>query len=324
MAGAARAQIGTGMPGIERFDPPYFGFYTKAIDCDGVFIRGSALVEDRALVDGCMRMQTMLASMDVAKQNLRQRGVELHLLGKGQGLLELPENHGRHPINDGGATTQKSNPDGGRAESGIYSACGEESLLSAASHRGDDTTDLCMREFAIALMNYGLDEEIRKLIEAQFGLSVNAGRWRGSRAARSPEDYWAELSMWYFGPDTAEAQSKRKEDIAGFALLDLLYQQRKRPIAIEAIRARSVSKLALSRVSSRQAELQLINNSDQRIRVFWMDPDGAFHPMGELGPYNRIIEKTFFQHVWMIEDERGVELQRFVVEDYVSEVIAEY
>ncbi|WP_158944392.1 hypothetical protein [Granulicella sp. S190] len=276
----------------------------------------------------------MTASMDVAKQNLRQRGVELHIVGRGQELSILPENLSVRGSSKVSGLPQKSDTDGSRAQSGIYSACGEESLLATASDAGKNSTDLCMREFAIALMNYGFDDEIRRLIESQYHSSVAAGHWNGTRAAASPEDYWAELSMWYFDirasfaaqgrSAESAANAIRAEDPSGFALVDLLYTQKKRPVAIEAIRARAVSKLALSSVSKRPAELQLVNNSGKNIRFFWIDTEGELRPIGELGPYNRTIEKTFFQHVWMIEDQRGVEIQRFVIEDYVSEVIAAY
>jgi VHL beta domain len=307
---------------IQRFDPPQFGFYAKAIDCGGVFIRGSAAVQDAALEAACSRMTTMMAQIDVTQRNLRQRGVELHVFGREQGLADLPEN--RRSL-AGVVTPIPADP--GRGTIAIYSACGEESLTSPSTGY-----DLCMREFAVALMDYGFDDEIRRLIAKQYQVSITAGRWRGTPAAVGPESFWAELSMRYFGarpnfiretPSIAPGpEGLRQYDAAAFALLDLLYSGKKRPAAIEAIRAREVSKLALSHVSNRPAELQLVNNSGQRIRIFWIDTQGESRSLGELGPYNRMIEKTYFNHVWMIEDERGVELQRFVIEDYVSEVIA--
>jgi hypothetical protein len=310
---------------IERADPPQFGFFAKAIDCDGIFIRASAGVQDRALLTVCHGISAMLATMKVTRNNLRQRGVELHIFAKDQSLADLPEN--KRSL--GGVVARKIANDGERGSAGIYSACGEEGLTEFAG--GDGPND-CMYEFAIALMDYGFDDAVRQLILKQFQTSITSGRWRGTRAATDPQDYWAELSMRYFASNPGfrtegsqiapGADGLRRYDPEGFALLDLLYSGRKRPIAMEAIRARSVDKFALSHVSTRPAELQLVNNSGQRLRIFWIDPQGDLKPFGELGPYNRVIEKTFFNHVWMIEDERGVELQRFIVEDYLSEVIA--
>jgi len=313
---------------VERADPPQFGFYAKAVDCGGIFIRGSAAVQDQTLLTACTKMETMLAQMEVTRNNLKQRGVELHIVGREQKLSELPENRNL-PHNNGAQTAAgTTDPNGGRGTTGIYSACGEESLTEASEGtRGGP--DLCTREFAIAMMNYGFDEPIRKLIETQFLSSITTGRWRGTRAAAGPQDYWAELSLQYFRgrPGFTKGQSSvpgglQQYDPAAYALLDLLYSGKRRPVAIEAVRARQVSQLALSRVSTRPAELQLVNNSGQRIRIFWIDTDGEAKAFGELGPYSRTIEKTFFNHVWMIEDQRGVELQRFVIEDYVSEVVA--
>jgi VHL beta domain len=303
---------------IQRSDPPYFGFYAKAIDCDGVFIRGSAAVRDSTLHATCARVTAMLAQMDVARKNLRQRGVEIHIFGREQSLADLPES--RRATAASGAALK----DARRGAVGIYSACGEEDPAATPP-------ELCIREFAIAVMNFGFDDEIRRAIETRYQASLAAGRWIGTPAAASPQSYWADLSMLYFASQpgfTAAAQSSssepadlRRYDGDGFALLDLLYSGRRRPVAVEAIRAREVSKLALSKVSKRESELQLVNNSGRKLKVFWIDTEGVPLALGELGPYSRVIERTFFQHVWMIEDERGIELERFVVEDYLSEVI---
>jgi hypothetical protein len=316
---------------VERADPPQFGFYAKSVDCGGVVIRGSSSVKDSTLLSTCAKITTMLSLMDVSRQNLRQRGVELHIAGREQSILDLPESRDQRKLTER-VDTKEPLPDEPRAKAGIYSACSEEDQPATDFERMPSGLDMCVRVFAIALMNYGFDAEIRREIATQFRSSIGKGLWQRTLATASVEDYWAELSLRYFNSrggllrtdqrSPAGSSDLRQYDPGGFNLLDLIYSGHKRPVAVEAIRARSVSKLALSRVSSRPAELQLVNNSAQRIRIFWIDTEGESRALGELGPYSRVIEPTYFFHVWMLEDQRGVELQRFVVEDYLSEVVA--
>jgi hypothetical protein len=48
-------------------------------------------------------------------------------------------------------------------------------------------------------MDYGLDAEQRMEIKEQYARSLSAGLWQNAYAAVNAKEYWAELSMWYFG-----------------------------------------------------------------------------------------------------------------------------
>lgn len=309
-------------PFVEQVNPPLFGFYAKDVTCDGIHIRGAANVQDQSLLRACARVELMLAKIDVVRQNLAQRGAELHLIAVGQSILSLPEYADRK---------EDKALQGARERPGIYTTCGEEAFAESAT--GERGIDLCTAEFALAIMRYGYDTKIRDRIAGEYRDAVKAGLWRNVPAGASPEQYWAELATWYFGghgtflraenPFPAPGpQGLRQYDPRGYDLLKLLYSGMDRPFAIEAIRARNVSKLAISPASSVPAQLQLVNNGPQPLRLFWIDSDGVTRPVGVLGPYRRTIEDTFLSDVWMVEDERGVEIGRFVVDDPVSEVIA--
>jgi hypothetical protein len=307
---------------VQRVDPPQFSFYSKVVNCHGLYVRASNAVIDAALLSACSDIETMLGKMVVTQHNLAQRGVQLHLIGAQQSINALPEFSSRRD-------ESLNSP---RSVAGIYSACGEENLLPLQTPN-DPPINQCKRDLAIAIIQYGFDSKIRSQIAAQFSTAITSGLWRSSPAGRNPQEYWAELSLWYFGghgtfvrpADHYPApgrESLRHYDSGGYALLELLYGGKEQPEAIEAIRARDVSTLALSATSHIPAQLQLVNNSGQTLRIFWIDTDGHTIPMGELSPYNRTIKDTFRKHVWMVEDQRGVELERFVVDDAVSEVIA--
>lgn len=266
-------------------------------------------------------IKTRIVVGDVVRQNLAQRGVELHLIAVGQSIRSLPEYADRK---------EDEALRGVRERPGIYTACGEEAFAEPAT--GELGIDPCTTEFALAILRYGYDAKIRNRIAGEYRDAVKAGLRRNAPAGASPEQYWSELSAWYFGghgmflhaEDSFPApgpQGLRQYDPQGYDLLKLLYSGMERPLAIEAIRARNVSKLAISQASNVSAQLQLVNNGPQTLRLFWIDPDGVTRSVGVLGPYRRAIEDTFLSDVWMVEDQRGVEIDRFVVDDPVSEVI---
>lgn len=66
--------------------------------------------------------------------------------------------------------------------------------------------DICVHEFAHTVMDFGLGEAQRREIEACYQESaVNNGTWNRAPgqppayAATNPSEFWAELTMWYFG-----------------------------------------------------------------------------------------------------------------------------
>jgi hypothetical protein len=289
---------------VEHRSLPEFGFYAKDVNCDGIPIRGSEFVHDQTLITICGRLAKMLQKLDLARQNMMQRGVELHVVGINEKLSALPEYRD---------TDQSNNPN---SDTSVYETCYE------AEHDGNDAIDQCTRRLAISILLYGFDDQIRKHIEEQFRSSRIKGLWNGSAAASSSKEYWAQLSIQYFSRREGPTSDLPTYDPGGYALLERIYSGLERPIAVEAIRARSVSKLAISKVNHIHAQIQLVNNGPKPIRILWMDPDGRIRTIGDLGAYNRTIKDTFLSQVWVVQDQRGVELDRFIVEDAVSEYIA--
>jgi hypothetical protein len=298
------SQTADSNPLVEHLTRPEFGFYAKEINCDGVVIRGSALVRDQTLTAVCGRLDRMLVKQDLTRRNMMQRGVELHVVSAGEETSSLPESRGVDQFN------------GQQLDTGVYGSCSE------SRHAGDDMLDQCTRQLAISILLYGFDEQIRKHVEEQFRSAKVKGLWNESAAGSSPLEYWAQLSAKYFGRGEGSAPDLRVYDSGGYALLEHIYGGLERPIAVEVIRARSVSKLAISKVNGIHAQIQLVNNSPKPIHISWMDADGKIRAMGELGPYNRAVKDTFLSQVWIVEDQRGVELDRFIVENFVSEYIA--
>ena len=214
-------------------------FYSKSLACRGVPVRAHRDVRDEALVVACERLQRLLrhARPEVAR-NLAAARVEVHVIGERQVLSDLPEHRHMRGVRGGYGRADAARPtvDVYRGMlHGVSVACGEENLLRqgpghAPTH---NAKELCVHEMAHAVMNFGLDADARARIEAQWRAATrepppaaeradgdvasaeedaSAPRaparprplWRradGSKAyaATNSSEYFAELTMWYFG-----------------------------------------------------------------------------------------------------------------------------
>jgi alpha-glucosidase len=83
-------------------------------------------------------------------------------------------------------------------------------------------------------MLLGLSAPQRQRIEEQYHRAMAEGLWKDAYAATNAGEYWAELSMWYFGGHANGARRSgnvpgpgrpglRSYDPGGFALVDDLY-----------------------------------------------------------------------------------------------------
>jgi alpha-glucosidase len=198
---ALAAQLASAEPMVRQTSPPIAGFFAKYLDCDGIPVRSSAAVEDRALQLACAKITTMLHDIPMVKDRLARRGSELHIIGRNEQTSDLPEfrsERGKVYIdNTGHAATIDERT---RGKGGLLASCGEENLLQLASDRYRGGSDICIHEFSHTVMDYGFGPEQRELIAGQYARSLARGRWKSAYAATNAQEFWAELSMWYFGP----------------------------------------------------------------------------------------------------------------------------
>ncbi len=167
--------------------------------------------------------------MPAIRANLAANGVELHIIGKDEVTSDLPEH--RHlkgkPFEGKLTVDQRTRGLGGRLAS-----CGEENLLHLPGDRYAGR-DICAHEFAHAIRAYGLSDDVRARIRKQYDASLARGRWKTAYAATNDDEFFAELSMWYFGtrgdlgrikpPPKPGRDWLRKYDPEAFDLLDALY-----------------------------------------------------------------------------------------------------
>lgn len=178
----------------------------------------------------------MLLTNFVLKQpmlisNLVASGVELHIIGQHQVTSDLPEFRdlkGKPLPEYNGLTIDQRT----RGMGGQLSSCGEENLLKLKwdHYYG---RDICAHEFAHAIRNYGMPLEIVAQFNRQYDRSLAKGLWKGAYSASNADEYFAELTMWYFGthgdlnmsgpkPENGPAGFK-KYDPEAYALFDDFY-----------------------------------------------------------------------------------------------------
>jgi hypothetical protein len=221
-------------PTIRTLEPPEQDFFSKELDFHGIPIKAPAVVSNDALYAAYERLGTMLAHLPVMVTNLAAAKVELHIIGKHQVTTDLPEwrqDKGKPLAEYNGLTRDQRT----RGMGGQLVSCGEENLLKLENDRYRGR-DICLHEFAHAIRNFAMDEDLRSKFDAQYRRSTDKGLWVKAYASTNPDEFFAELTMWYFGThgDVGMPDPKPKNGAAGlkaydpeaFVLFDNFYQGR--------------------------------------------------------------------------------------------------
>ncbi len=221
-------------PAILILDPPEKAFFSKVLDYHGIPIKAHLSVSNEALYAAYDRLSVLLTNQPVVLINLVAAGAELHIIGRDEVTTDLPE--WRHdkgkPLEEYHGLTRDQRT---RGMGGLLTSCGEENLLKLEKDRYRGR-DICLHEFAHCIRNYGIPREVRTRFDEQFRHSLAASLWRDSYAGSNPDEFFAELTMWYFGthgdlhmtgpkPENGQAGLK-KYDPKAFALLDEFYSGR--------------------------------------------------------------------------------------------------
>jgi hypothetical protein len=219
---------------IQSIDPPESGFFAKRLDYEGIPIKAPTNVVDEALFAACERLSMMLTNLPGVRANLRVAGAELHIIGRGQVTTDLPEwrqDKGK-PLTEYHGLTRDQRT---RGMGGLLTSCGEENLLKLEQDRYRGR-DICVHEFAHNILSYGVSESVREKVRQQYRRSLENGHWVGSYAGSNDDEFFAELSMWYFGthgdlgmkgakPSTGR-EGLKNYDPEAFTLLEDFYSGR--------------------------------------------------------------------------------------------------
>lgn len=233
---ADSASGGNTRPRITILDPPEKEFFSKDLDFRGVPIKAHQEVADEALYAAYGRLSMMLSNLPTVVSNLASAGAELHIIGRDQVTTDLPEwRHDKgkpiwEPTYNGMTRDQRT-----RGMGGLLTSCGEENLLKLETDRYRGR-DICLHEFAHNVRNFGIPPEIRARFDSQYRASLAKGLWVKSYAGSNADEFFAELTMWYFGthgdlnmtgpkPENGP-QGLKHYDPEAFALFDDFYQGR--------------------------------------------------------------------------------------------------
>ena len=221
--------------------PPEKGFFAKQLDYHGIPIKAPSVVVDEALFAAYSRLSMLLSNQPMVSSNLARAGAELHIIGRDQVTTDLPEwQHDKGiPRPEYGGLTRDQRT---RGMGGLITSCGEENLLRLEKDRYRGR-DICIHEFSHCIRNHGVPREIRSLFTKQYHQSREKGLWLKSYAGSNPDEFFAELTMWYFGthgdlhmtgtkPDNGP-EGLKKYDPESFALLDDFYSGRMKISRIE-------------------------------------------------------------------------------------------
>jgi alpha-glucosidase len=219
---------------IVAIDPPEQDFFSKLLDYEGIPIKAPKEVVDEALFAAKARLSMMLVNLPEVRSKLRRAGAELHIIGRGQVTTDLPEwrrDKGKPLAEYNGLTRDERT----RGMGGRLASCGEENLLKLENDRYKGR-DICVHEFAHNIFQYGITSETRDKFKEQYQRSLAKGLWEKSYAGSNADEFFAELTMWYFGthgdlnmtgakPESGP-QGLKKYDPQAFALFDEFYSGR--------------------------------------------------------------------------------------------------
>lgn len=219
---------------IVILNPSEKDFFSKKLDYHGIPIKAHACVSNEALYAASERLSMLLSNQPTVLANLVAAHAELHIIGRNQVTTDLPEwrrDKGK-PLSEYNGKTRDERT---RGMGGLLTSCGEENLLKLEKDRYRGR-DICLHEFSHNIRNHGIPGELRNRLDEQYRRSLAKGLWIKSYAGSNPDEFFAELTMWYFGThgDLHMAGSKpengseglKKYDPEAFALLDDFYSGR--------------------------------------------------------------------------------------------------
>ena len=219
---------------IHTIEPPEASFFAKCLSYHSIPIKAPKEVADEALFAAYERLDMLLSNQPVVISNLVGAGAELHIIGRDQVTSDLPEHRrlkGKKLEEYHGLTVDERT----RGLGGLLTSCGEENLLKLEKDRYKGR-DICVHEFAHNIRQHGVPREIRRRFDEQYHKSLEKGLWQKSYAGSNPDEFFAELTMWYFGthgdlhmtgtkPENGR-EGLKKYDPEAYELLDEFYSGR--------------------------------------------------------------------------------------------------
>jgi hypothetical protein len=307
-------------PKIISIQPPEFGFFSKQVIYEGIPIKAHEDVDDVALREAHRRIARMLKNLPIVVENLVAAGAEVQIIGKDQLTSDLPsQRHWKGKPYESYGKQFASIDERTRGLGDLAASCGEENLLKLPSDPFKEHRDICTHEFAHTMLNYGLSANVREMVQEQFKKSMKKDLWKTAYASTNFNEFFAELSMWYFGsrgdygkikPAPEEGQDWfRRYDPDAFDLLKKIYsgQVKVERIFWETLVAQPPdNEKKLRSIDSKHPTPLFINNRTAKdYLLFWLDFDGKRKSYGTLYAGQIWSQNTFATHPWLIAGADG-------------------
>jgi hypothetical protein len=193
----AGAQVVSPVPEKLREEFQLSPFYTKIVMVGDFPIVASAKVNDAALSEASVIVQSMLINRPDILTAMAKNHIRLAVTAAGERTCDMPEYADLKPkeywnVRARGLGASLSNP---------AVSCGEENLLHSP---GDpySTENILVHEFAHAIHQMGvnyLDPAFDERLRKAFADAMKEGKWKGKYAADNYAEYWAEAVQSWFG-----------------------------------------------------------------------------------------------------------------------------
>jgi hypothetical protein len=176
-------------------------FYAKYLDAGGIPVVASARVSDRALAGARQIVIQMLRKRPDARARIARARVRVAVMAPDEQTLDVPEH-----ADLAGTPTDTPGVDWNERARGLgatlarpATSCGEENLLCLPCDRYAGENVL-VHELGHTIAEIGLadDDAFQHDLRAAFAAANERGLWRGTYAARSVAEYWAEgVQDWF-------------------------------------------------------------------------------------------------------------------------------
>lgn len=170
-------------------------FYTKYLDCNGIPVFGSSLVDDRAF----FRLRQLLDNVFGNRTDLRQvmvnEGFRCIIIAEEEQVTDVPEYGDMEPK---AHWNQRA-----RGFGGDTTSCGEENLLDLPldRYKGEN---IFIHELAHSIHFSGLrkcEPDFQAKLDVLYKQAMDKGLYKGDYAATNSGEYWAESVQAFFDCD---------------------------------------------------------------------------------------------------------------------------
>ena len=324
-ADSQRTCGGRALGGVQVVEPAAAGFFSKRLVLpQGIAIAAHRDVSDDALLAAGTQIGPMLENLPgAAVVNMRNAGAELRVLGKSQLTSDMPDlRHWRGQVWE--KSSGKTLDERARGLGGISCLCAEENILALPSDRHKDHRRVCVHEFAHVVHRVGVDARAKRCITAAYKRAKAADLWAGCYAMTNEQEFFAELSMWYFGSRGDFGKLKEQHamlrgrewlqayDPSSYRLLHRLYsgersvEQRRhhtllpRWPAPTTVAAEAALRPCVVPGGDSACAITFDNTTAKSYRLWWVDYQGKRRAMGVLHPAEKKGVRSHSGHSFVL------------------------